>query len=200
MVSKVVWQSVNRHPVASLQNPADVAIRPGGPLKAPFHPPRAHILSAPASVKKPVVRKHRKNGRYKSEGYSRTFQAVGWRHCLPGGNSLPGSIFRRGPSNVARQACSIGLLMLCAEGQAAARRGRSRSVLYPHPPTALHSGCTRCSGMGQCDDISNVPRAPCYAFIIGSRPVSTLKDAGHATCKHAETLSRIQTEEPEGTP
>jgi hypothetical protein len=26
---------------------------------------------------------------YKSKGYSRTFQAVGWDHCLPGGNNQP---------------------------------------------------------------------------------------------------------------
>jgi hypothetical protein len=36
------------------------------------------------------VRKHEKFAHCNSIAYSWTFQAVGWRHCLPGGSSRPG--------------------------------------------------------------------------------------------------------------
>jgi hypothetical protein len=66
--------------------------------------------------------------------YSRTFQAVGWRHCLPGGNNQPAAPLRRRPSEVATKAWSIRLIIPGAEGLAANLLARSmdRSLLHPH--------------------------------------------------------------------
>jgi hypothetical protein len=74
------------------------------------------------------VRKHRIFARYKTGTYSRTFQAVGWDHCLPGGNHQPAAVLPRRPNGVAASACSIRLMMPCAEDQV---------VVYRYAPTGM---------------------------------------------------------------
>ena len=56
--------------------------RPDSALSWPF-------FSRPRQHQNLEVRKHQNFVRYKSVGYSRTFKAVGWRHCLAGGNHQP---------------------------------------------------------------------------------------------------------------
>jgi hypothetical protein len=80
------------------------------------------FFSRPSRRQNLEVRKHRKSGRYKSEAYSRTFQAVGWRHCLPRGNHQPTAIFRVRYSGIAASACSIRLIMPYVECRAASFR------------------------------------------------------------------------------
>jgi hypothetical protein len=47
------------------------------------------LFSRTVSRQKFEVRRHRNFARYRSMAYSRTFQAVGWRHCLAEGNHQP---------------------------------------------------------------------------------------------------------------
>jgi hypothetical protein len=87
----------------------------------PAGPYRPHFTLSPPYFSRPrrrqnlEVRKHQNFARYKSVGYSRTFQAVGWRHCLAGGNSLPAAILRRCARGATVSACSICLTMPRAE-------------------------------------------------------------------------------------
>ncbi len=66
---------------------AEFAIEPADPFNAP-NALSWPFFSRPTQRQKPEVRKHHKSCHYKSMIYSRTFQAAGWRHCLPGGNNL----------------------------------------------------------------------------------------------------------------
>jgi hypothetical protein len=86
--------------------------RPHSALSCPF-------FSCPQRRQNLEVRKHQNSGHYRSIAYLRTFQAVGWRHCLPGGNHQPVARLRRRSSSVAAYACLIGLLMPCADSRAA---------------------------------------------------------------------------------
>jgi hypothetical protein len=85
--------------------------RPYSTLSWPFY-------SQPVLRQKPEVRKHRKSGHYKPMGYSRIFQAVGWRHCLTGGNHPRPTAFRPKTSRISVSVCSICLIMFCAENRA----------------------------------------------------------------------------------
>ena len=92
------------------------SVAPSGPhsaLSCPFS-------SCSVSRQNFEVRKRQNFARYKSAGYSRTFQAVGWRHCLPRENHQPAAALRRRLSGVTSPACPIRLIMPCAIGQAAA--------------------------------------------------------------------------------
>jgi hypothetical protein len=93
----------------------------------------------PTQRQKFEVRKHRKSGPYKSMAYSLTFQAVGWRHCLPGGNHQPAATLWIRPSGVEASAGSIRLIMPCAESWVAAScyAWMCRSRLHPGPLTIL---------------------------------------------------------------
>jgi hypothetical protein len=86
-------------------------------LRAPFALSRP-FFSPPRQRQKFEVRKHQNFACYKSGTYSRTFQAVGWRHCLPGGNSLTEAALLPKSGGVAISACSICLVM-AGEGRAA---------------------------------------------------------------------------------
>jgi len=61
------------------------------------------------------VRKHQNFARYESVGYSRTYQTVGWRHCLGGGNHLPAANYRIRSNSVANATRSICLIMPSAK-------------------------------------------------------------------------------------
>jgi len=78
------------------------------------------FFSRPASRQNFEVRKHGNSDHYRSIAYSRTFQAVGWCHCLGGENHQLASTIRPWASDVAAYACSIWLMISCAEDWAAA--------------------------------------------------------------------------------
>ena len=69
------------------------------------------FFSRPVSRQNLEVRKHQNFARYDSIAYSRTFQTVGWRHCLGEGNHQPGAALCRKSSDGATRACSICLIM-----------------------------------------------------------------------------------------
>jgi hypothetical protein len=78
--------------------------RPNFTLSWPF-------FSPPRQRQNFEVRKHQNFARYDSIAYSRTSQAVGWRHCLPGGNHHPGAAVRRRSFGAVARAYSIYLIM-----------------------------------------------------------------------------------------
>jgi len=101
--------------IVTLRESADLADAPR------LMPQLLSLLSPLRPPPKPLrSRRSKKCGHYESMAYSRTFQAVGWHHCLPGGNSLPKAAFLPESSGIAASACSIRLIMPCAEGRAAA--------------------------------------------------------------------------------
>jgi hypothetical protein len=116
------WVSDHRHNMITeqvgppLSSGAHLRPIPLSPCPSSFRPARFR----PARRRKTEVRKHDKSGRYKSMAYSQTFQAVGWRHCLPGGNSLPEAFIRPKSSSLSVSACSMRLVMPSAEGRTAA--------------------------------------------------------------------------------
>ena len=78
--------------------------RPDFALSCPF-------FSRPGSRQNLEVRNHQNFACYKSARYSRTFQPVGWRHCLGGGNHQPAAVLRRRRRDVAASACLIRRVM-----------------------------------------------------------------------------------------
>ena len=97
--------------------------RPPFALSWPF-------FSRPVSRQIFEVRKHRNSGHYRSMAYSRTFQAVGWRHCLPGGNHQPKAVLEYRPRDVTARVRSIRLLMARADSGVSLSQ-MSMDVLWP---------------------------------------------------------------------
>jgi hypothetical protein len=83
---------------SSLPCPVARSRPPSTLSKAFFSPPRQR--------QNLEVRKHRKCGHYESMAYSRAFQAVGWDHCLAGGNHQP-AVY---PSAQTKRRCSFCVL------------------------------------------------------------------------------------------
>ena len=73
-----------------VRKPADFASRPSGSFPATFRSLQAILLSGLALRRRPEVRRGSVRHPFKSTGYARTVQAVGLRHCLPGGDKVVG--------------------------------------------------------------------------------------------------------------
>jgi hypothetical protein len=120
-----------------------------GPYSALSRP----FFSRPRRRQNLEVRKYRNSGRYKSAGYSRTFQAVGWRHCLPGGNNQPETALYRSSRDAAARVHSIGRLMPVA-GCTAASYASPWIVTIVVNRKGLHSGLKRTNsrhpGLNRC--------------------------------------------------
>ena len=82
--------------------PADFAGSPSGPFLATFRSLHAILLSGLALRQRPEVRRGPVGCPFKSTGYARTVQAVGSRHCLPGGDKVVGGSNQIPPDASAR--------------------------------------------------------------------------------------------------
>ena len=73
-----------------MRKPADFAGRPSGSFLATFRSLQAILLSGLALRQRLEVRRVPVRNPFESTGYARTVQAVGLRHCLPGGDKVVG--------------------------------------------------------------------------------------------------------------